>query len=102
MAGEVLAVGDEVKGWKAGDRVSSNFWTYLGDHSDEIYATSLGGQSPGVLTQYRNFPAQVRSTSLLSLNFLLIQPRISPWFVSLSTLPTSKHRLYRKYRGPTK
>lgn len=70
MAGEVLAVGDEVKGWKKGDRVSANFWTYLGDQNEDIYATSMGGQSPGVLTQYRNFPAHVRSTFLLSLNFV--------------------------------
>ncbi|KAF8999882.1 NAD(P)-binding protein [Cyathus striatus] len=39
MAGEIVAVGEEVKDWKVGDR------------------TCLGGQSPGVLTEYRSFPA---------------------------------------------
>ncbi|KAF8202503.1 alcohol dehydrogenase superfamily protein [Pholiota molesta] len=89
MAGEVIAVGDEVKGWKAGDRVSSNFWTYLGDHSDEIYATSLGGQSPGVLTQYRNFPAQ----SLV---------RIPEHFTyeQASTLPCAALTAYNSLYGP--
>ena len=62
MAGEVVAVGARVKNWKQGDRVSSNFSTdHLdGDTDEEIIKTSLGGQSQGVLTQYKNFPAHVR------------------------------------------
>lgn len=62
MAGEVIAVGEDVKEWKQGDRVCSNFSTgHLHDDPDEAsIATSLGGQSPGVLTQYRTFPANVR------------------------------------------
>lgn len=62
MAGEVIAVGEDVKEWKQGDRVCSNFSTghLHGDPDEASVATSLGGQSPGVLTQYRTFPANVR------------------------------------------
>ena len=61
MAGEVVAVGAQVKKWKQGDRVCSNFSTdHLdGDTDEEIIKTSLGGQSQGVLTQYKNLPAHV-------------------------------------------
>lgn len=61
MAGEVVAVGADVKKWKQGDRVCSNFSTdHLdGDTDEEIIKTSLGGQCQGVLTQYKNLPAHV-------------------------------------------
>ncbi|KAJ7910110.1 chaperonin 10-like protein [Mycena leptocephala] len=56
MAGEVIAVGDDVKEWKAGDRVCANF---LLDqlHDDSQSEDGLGGTVHGVLTEYRAFPA---------------------------------------------
>lgn len=60
MAGEVIAVGEDVKDkWKVGDKVCANFCTehLFGDPTPESAASSLGGQSPGVLTQFRAFPA---------------------------------------------
>ncbi|TFK36067.1 zinc-binding alcohol dehydrogenase [Crucibulum laeve] len=58
MSGEIISVGEDVKDWKKGDRVCANFSTdhLYGDTDPKIIATSLGGQSPGVLTQYRTFP----------------------------------------------
>ncbi|KAF7364295.1 Alcohol dehydrogenase superfamily protein [Mycena sanguinolenta] len=57
MAGEVIAVGEDVKEWKVGDRVCTNF------HQDKLHNDSpnelvLGGPVQGVLTQYRTFPAE--------------------------------------------
>ena len=71
MAGEVIVVGEDVKEWKQGDRVCSNFSTghLHGDPDEASVATSLGGQSPGVLTQYRTFPADVRD-----INFRIHSP----------------------------
>lgn len=61
MAGEVIAVGDNVTDWKVGDRVCANFSTdhLFGDTNATIQRTSLGGQAHGVLTQFRTFPAHV-------------------------------------------
>lgn len=61
MAGEIVAIGDDVKGWKAGDRVCANFATdhIHGDATPETLKTALGGPSHGVLTEYRTFPAHV-------------------------------------------
>ena len=63
MAGEVLAVGETVKEFKIGDRVCANFTSdhVYADATEEVTKTSLGGQSHGVLTQCRSFPAHVRS-----------------------------------------
>ncbi|RXW18011.1 hypothetical protein EST38_g7843 [Candolleomyces aberdarensis] len=60
MAGEVIAAGEDVNQWKTGDRVCSNFSPghLHGDPDEASTATSLGGQAPGVLTEYRTFPAQ--------------------------------------------
>lgn len=57
MAGEVIAVGEDVQQWKVGARVCANFATeHLdGDLTPEIQATSQGGQTHGVLTQYKTF-----------------------------------------------
>jgi NADPH:quinone reductase-like Zn-dependent oxidoreductase len=59
MAGEVIAVGDDVKEWKAGDRVCANF---LLDqlHDDSQGEDGLGAIVHGVLTEYRAFPAAVQ------------------------------------------
>lgn len=60
-AGEVLGVGTQVKNFKRGDRVCSNFCIehIFGDADEEISASALGGTIDGVLTEYRVFPAQV-------------------------------------------
>jgi len=61
MAGEIIAVGDEVKNWKKGDRVCANFAPkhLFGDATSESVQSSMGAQSPGILTEYRCFPANV-------------------------------------------
>jgi NADPH:quinone reductase-like Zn-dependent oxidoreductase len=82
MAGEVIAVGDGVKGWKTGDRVCANFMLdKLHDEQNaEIGATALGGATHGVLTEYRTFPAHVRwtSLSLKATNCLTAVPHCCP------------------------
>ncbi|KAF8985717.1 NAD(P)-binding protein [Cyathus striatus] len=59
MAEEIVTVGEDVKGWKTGDRVLANFSMdhIFGDTNLEIQNTSLGGQAKGVLMEYRMFPA---------------------------------------------
>jgi NADPH:quinone reductase-like Zn-dependent oxidoreductase len=61
MAGEIVAVGIDVKGWETGDRVCANFATdhLYGNTSYAIQHTALGGPSHGVLTEYRTFPVHV-------------------------------------------
>ncbi|KAF6750375.1 alcohol dehydrogenase superfamily protein [Ephemerocybe angulata] len=60
MAGEVIAVGQDVTGWKAGDRVCANFSpAHLhGDPTAATMAAALGAVAPGVLTEYRAFPSE--------------------------------------------
>ncbi|KAJ2919575.1 hypothetical protein MD484_g840, partial [Candolleomyces efflorescens] len=91
MAGEVIAVGEDVKEWKQGDRVCSNFSTghLHSDPNEASVATSLGGQSPGVLTEYRTFPAHalVKFPSHLS-------------YVQASTLPCAALTAYNALHGP--
>ena len=62
LAGEIIAVGEEVKGWNIGERVSANFAVdhVFGELTDEIRATGLGGPIDGVLTEYKIVPAHVR------------------------------------------
>ncbi|KAJ7509494.1 hypothetical protein B0H11DRAFT_1959842, partial [Mycena galericulata] len=59
MAGEVIAVGEDVKHWKRGDRVCANFMLdkLHAEQTLEISATALGGAIHGVLTEYRIYPA---------------------------------------------
>ena len=61
MAGEVIAVGEDVKEWKTGDRVCANFSPeHLdGDITAEIMGAALGGIVDGVLTQYKAFNYRV-------------------------------------------
>ena len=61
-AGEVVAIGEDVKKWKVGDRVLANVALDLiaGDLTPAILSTSLGGAIDGVLTEYRLFPEYVR------------------------------------------
>ena len=58
MAGEVIAIGEEVTQWTIGDRVCANFTLdhVHGDMTPAIASTALGGFVDGVLTQYRSFP----------------------------------------------
>ncbi|KAJ7048280.1 alcohol dehydrogenase superfamily protein [Mycena amicta] len=60
MAGEIVSVGDDVKGWKPGDRVLSNFFLdllYEDGMTPEVWGSALGGAVHGVLTEYKAFPA---------------------------------------------
>ena len=61
MAGEVVAIGNNVADWEKGDRVMSNFTLdhIFGDLTEDIKATALGAPIDGVLTRYKNFPAHV-------------------------------------------
>ncbi|KAK7045260.1 alcohol dehydrogenase superfamily protein [Favolaschia claudopus] len=57
MSGEIIAIGEGVKGWTVGDRICANFMIdkiHNGSPNDE----ALGGSVHGVLTEYRTFPAQ--------------------------------------------
>ncbi len=64
MAGEIVAIGEAVTGWKTGDRICANFTRdhVYGDIDGDISQTTLGGPVQGVLTQYRVLPAHVRSS----------------------------------------
>ena len=66
MAGEIVALGEEVKGWNVGERVCSNAATdhIFGDITDEIKQTSLGAPIDGVLTEYKALPAHVSRCAL--------------------------------------
>lgn len=70
MAGEVIAVGEDVKEWKVGDRVCANF---IQDklHDDSPSESMLSGSVHGVLTEYRTFPAQVHSLNPSSIDLLI-------------------------------
>ncbi|KAJ6457959.1 alcohol dehydrogenase superfamily protein [Mycena sanguinolenta] len=59
MAGEIIAVGEDVKKWKVGDRVCANFFIdKVNDvQTPETDNSALGGAAQGVLTEYRTFPA---------------------------------------------
>lgn len=60
-AGEVVAVGEDVHKWHAGDRVCANFILghLHGEHTPEMFGTWLGGAADGVLAEYKVFPAEV-------------------------------------------
>ncbi|KAF4612334.1 hypothetical protein D9613_003935 [Agrocybe pediades] len=91
MAGEILAVGDEVTNWKKGDRVCANFSTehLYGDPTPESVASSMGAQAPGVLTEYRCFPAH----ALVS-----VPPHLN--YEEASTLPCAALTAYNGLMGP--
>lgn len=56
-AGEVIAVGDGVTSFRAGDRVAGSFFQkwIAGPYAREYGASALGGAIQGVLTQFRVF-----------------------------------------------
>ncbi|KAF8181458.1 hypothetical protein K438DRAFT_1841176 [Mycena galopus ATCC 62051] len=85
MAGEVIAVGQEVKQWNAGDRVCANiFLEKLNDvQTPETDQSALGGATDGVLTEYRTFPAH---------SLVTIPPQLS--YEEASTLPCAALAAY--------
>jgi len=91
MAGEIVTVGTDVKGWKVGDRVCANFAPdhLHGDTTPEIQKTCLGGQAHGVLTEYRTFPAHC---------LLSIPSHLS--YEEASTLPCAALTAYNSLLGP--
>ncbi|KAI0077018.1 NAD-P-binding protein [Panus rudis PR-1116 ss-1] len=91
-AGEVIAVGSDVEGWKPGDRVTANFaLDHLhGDVNAKIQRTTLGGAVDGVLTQYRNFPAH---------SLLKIPEHLS--YEEAATLPCAAVTAWNALQGPT-
>lgn len=89
MAGEIIALGSDVKGWKQGDRVCANFaFEHIyGDVNEEILRSAHGGQADGVLTEFKTFPAYVSSHSHLSCKFLsLLFYIVTRWHSQLSIL----------------
>ncbi|WP_332741677.1 zinc-dependent alcohol dehydrogenase family protein [Hydrogenophaga sp.] len=58
MAGRVLAVGDGVKRWRAGDEVISTFFAGWSDGKPSPDVFPLGGPGPGVLATHMLLDAQ--------------------------------------------
>ncbi|KAL1943207.1 hypothetical protein VTO73DRAFT_4282 [Trametes versicolor] len=91
LAGEIVALGTEVVGWRVGDRVCSNFATdhIFGDATAEHRATALGAPIDGVLAEYKVLPAHalVRVPEHLS-------------YEEASTLPCAAVTAYNALLGP--
>ncbi|KAF7791559.1 hypothetical protein EIP86_002575 [Pleurotus ostreatoroseus] len=91
-SGEVVAVGEDVKKWKAGDRVCANFAIdhISGETNPEIQQTALGGSIDGTLTEYQVFPdySLVRIPDYLS-------------YEEAATLPCAAVTAWNALQGPT-
>ncbi|KAG2143923.1 hypothetical protein BD769DRAFT_1420374 [Suillus cothurnatus] len=90
-AGEIVALGEEVKGWKVGDRVCPNFALdhIHGDVTEEIKLTGLGGHIDGVLREYINVPVH---------SLVRIPEHLS--YEEGSTLPCAALTAYNALLGP--
>ena len=90
-AGEIVAIGEGVKGWKVGDRVCPNFsLDHLdGDTNPEIFGTSLGAPIDGVLREYLKVPAH---------SLVRIPEHLS--YEEGSTLPCAALTAYNALHGP--
>lgn len=66
-SGSVVAVGEDVKQFKVGQRVCGNFVQdhLAGDITEEKNASALGAGIDGVLTEYKMFPEHVGSCSIV-------------------------------------
>ncbi|KAJ7795864.1 alcohol dehydrogenase superfamily protein [Mycena olivaceomarginata] len=85
MAGEIIAIGEDVKQWKIGDRVAANF--FLDKVNDvqtaETDQSALGGAIQGVLTEYRSYPSH---------SLVAVPPHLS--YEEASTLPCAALTAY--------
>lgn len=90
-AGEIVALGQEVKGWKVGDRVCPNFALdhIHGDVTEDIKFTGLGGHIDGVLQEYINVPVH---------SLVRIPEHLS--YEEGSTLPCAALTAYSACLGP--
>ncbi|KAH9894030.1 NAD-P-binding protein [Cubamyces lactineus] len=91
MAGEIVALGEEVRGWAVGERVCANFAVdhVFGDVTEEIKATGLGAPIDGVLTEYKVVPAHA---------LVRIPEHLS--YEEASTLPCAALTAYNALLGP--
>ncbi|KZS99977.1 NAD-P-binding protein [Laetiporus sulphureus 93-53] len=103
MAGEIIALGDQVEGWNVGDSVCANFRVdhIFGDVTDDIKGSALGGSIDGVLTEYKTFPAHACFAFLCSLNVAKSLVRIPPHlsYEEASTLPCAAVTAYNALMG---
>ncbi|OSD02944.1 NAD-P-binding protein [Trametes coccinea BRFM310] len=91
MAGEVVALGADVKGWATGARVAANFALdhVYGDLTAEAKATGLGAPIDGVLTEYKVVPAHA---------LVRIPEHLS--YEEAATLPCAAVTAYNALLGP--
>ncbi|EGN99159.1 hypothetical protein SERLA73DRAFT_137349 [Serpula lacrymans var. lacrymans S7.3] len=91
MAGEIIAVGQDVKNYKVGDRVCPNFALdhIHGDPTKESQATGLGGPIDGVLREYINVPVH---------SLVRVPEHLS--YEEASTLPCAALTAYNALMGP--